>query len=478
MPRVGNFPIPPTGPGYYSLADHLTGNCQKQPPKSGYPPFALMPWSFFDADFRYVDALPADERTFVEELKRIQLNDCLMFSTGGQVWTRYMNEHNARLTEFDNSYTLVRTCAFGDLNYGDLARVYGEYIWADMFNEDLVPLPIDVNLGDILNLFLDVNLFEYDGSPVVLRTGRQELLFGSQRLVSPLDWANTRRTFDGVRLMRRGEKWDFDVFATQPVLPPRPREFDQSDELQDFAGAWLTYRPEKGRFLDFYYLYLDNSNTITQAGLERAPFEANTFGSRWTGDRDGLLWDYEVMMQLGDRGPSDLAAGAATAGLGRHFKDSPLSTTAWVYYDYASGDSTPNVGDYNTFNQLYPFGHYYLGWIDLVGRQNIQDLNGHLIFYPKPWITLMLQYHHFWLAQSEDALYGAAGGAIRRDPTGAAGNDVGDEVDLILNFHVARYSDVMVGYSKLFGGRFLEQTATGDLAADSELLHLMFQQKW
>ena len=59
---------------------------------------------------------------------------------------------------------------------------------------------------------------------------------------------------------------------------------------------------------------------------------------------------------------------------------------------------------------------------------------------------------------------------IRRDPTGQAGNNVGDEIDLILNFHVARYSDVMVGYSKLFGGGFLERTSGNGLAEDAELL--------
>ena len=109
MARPGNFIVPPNGPAYFSLMDHLTGTCREQAPKSGYSPFALMPPSFFDADFRYVDSLSVSERTLVEELKRIQLNDCLMFSTGGHAWARFMNEHNSRLTENDNSYTLART---------------------------------------------------------------------------------------------------------------------------------------------------------------------------------------------------------------------------------------------------------------------------------------------------------------------------------------------------------------------------------
>ena len=56
--RPGNFTVPPTGCGYYSLTDALHGNCRDKPRKNGYPPLALMPPSFFDADFRYVESLP------------------------------------------------------------------------------------------------------------------------------------------------------------------------------------------------------------------------------------------------------------------------------------------------------------------------------------------------------------------------------------------------------------------------------------
>ena len=47
----------------------------------------------------------------------------------------------------------------------------------------------------------------------------------------------------------------------------------------------------------------------------------------------------------------------------------------WLRYDFASGDNNLTDGDRTTFNQLFPFGNYYLGWIDRVGRQNIHDFN-------------------------------------------------------------------------------------------------------
>lgn len=477
MPRVGNFPILPAGPGYYSASDWLMGTWREQRPASGYPPYALMPPSLFDADFRYVDGKPAAERSLVESLKRIRLSNNLMFSTGGQAWVRYMKEQNSRLTEVENSYALTRARVFGDIMLGDLARVYGEYLWADSINPELPPLPIDEDLGDILNLFLDVNVLEWDDHPLVARVGRQELLLGSQRLVSTLDWANVRRTFEGARLFRRGAQWDFDAFWTQ-FVPAVASEFDRPDENQIFAGTWLTYRPEQGELLDFYYLFLNNSNDIQRQDIVQAPLEAHTLGSRWTGDEDGWLWDFEGAVQWGDSAGHDLVAGAGTAGLGRHLKQYRWNPTAWIYFDYASGDSDPNAGTAHTFNDLYPFGHYYLGWADLVGRRNIQDLNAHLYLYPTHWMTVWLQYHHFWLAASRDALYSAGGVPLRRDATGQSGSNVGDELDLVVNFHLTSYSDFMFGYSRLFGGGFLENTAGPNAAPNSDLLFMMYQMKW
>ncbi|MFO0872032.1 MAG: alginate export family protein [Pirellulales bacterium] len=420
--RPGNFGIPPTVPGYYSLWDAVTDQWHEKPPKSGYPAYALMSPSFSDADFRYVDALDPSERTWVERFKRIQLGDCWRFGTGGQAWARYMHEQNARLTETLHDFTLLRFRQFGDLSYSDWLRCYGEFLWADSIAPDLPPLPVDIDRGDIQNLFVDVKAFDYQDHGVYVRGGRQEVLLGSQRLISPPDWLNTRRTFEGVKVFRQGDQWDFDAFWLRPVAV-RLQEMNERDDNVDLAGAWLTHRPQKGEFLDFYYLYLNNRNPLTQQGIVRFPTEVHTLGSRWTGDQDGYLWDVELALQMGNQQFQDLVAGMATCGFGRHWQDVAWNPTAWIYYDFASGDAAPNAGDFTTFNQLYPFGHYYLGWLDLVGRQNIHDANAHLYVYPAPWITCFVQYHHFWLNQSRDALYNAAGNAIRRDPTGQAGTN-------------------------------------------------------
>lgn len=480
FPRIGNFSVPPAGPGYYSALDRLRGECLKGPPKYPYPRFGLIQPSFFDVDnFSYLDDPKNTEHDFFDPLKRVRLGDNWLFVTGGDVRSRYENKYNDRLTQRDNNYTLYRTRVYGDLWYRDAFRVYAEYIGAWSVNQDLAPLPIDQNKSDLLNAFVDVKLADLDGSPAYVRVGRQELLFGSQRLISPLDWANTRRTFQGVRGFRQTEKWDFDLFWVQPVAI-NANKFDSVDNNQNFVGAWGTYRPKKGQAIDAYYLMLDNTNRVTQLGLQRGNFTRHTIGGRYVGAAErnpNVLFDSETAFQFGSQSGRDVFAAMTTQGLGYNWKDARLTPTAWVYYDYASGGGETR-GTAHTFNALFPFGHYYLGWIDQVGRMNIHDLNFHLYLYPNKWITTWLQFHNFWLADKSDALYNAAGNAIRRSPTGTAGSFVGHEIDLVLNFHLSKHADLLAGYSHLFGGTFLRNTASATAASQAGFAFVQLSYRW
>jgi hypothetical protein len=479
FPRPGMFPIAPTGPGYYSALDALRDECREKPPQFGYPPFALMQPSFFDADWRYLDDPKTPSQDVLDRLKRIRVGDNWLLSVGGATWFRYFDERNSRLTGRDIDYAQVRSRVYTDLWYRDVFRLYAEGIYADTYEQELPRLPIDSTRFDFLNLFVDAKLGDVAGQPVYARVGRQELLFGSQRLISPLDWANTRRTFQGARFFRTSEKFDFDLFWAQPVVP-NPTALDSIDNNQNFAGAWATYKPKKGTFLDLYYLMLDNTNTVVQQNIVRAPATTHTIGSRFAGDRDSrFLWDFEGAVQVGRRGSGDIFAGMATAGVGYHPENVFLNPTLWLYYDYASGDKNPNAGNFTTFNQLFPFGHYYFGWADVVARQNVHDVSASLHLYPAKWLTLWLQYHNFWLDSSKDALYSAGGVALRRDPTGRAGNFVGNEVDVILNFHLSKRTDFLVAYSYLFAGEFLRNTQPpGTGSADVSSLYMIFNVRW
>lgn len=475
-PRPGMFTVPPTGYGYYTLSDFLHGTCREKPPISPYGTFGFVQPSSFDLDFRYLDKPDNKQHDFWDPLKRIHLNDDWMLSLGGQSWIRHMHEVDARLTTANDDHALLRTRAYADLWYRDQLRFFAEFIYADSISPDLTPLPIDINRGELQNAFVELKLGEIGDKPVYARAGRQELLFGSQRLISTLDWANTRRTFQGVRAYRQGEKFDVDAFWVQPVIVNK-NSFDSVDNNQNFAGIWTTYKPKKGTTLDLYYLNLDQTTPVAAgSGGVVGGFNINTLGSRFAGDQEHFLWDFEGMLQIGSWANQDLFAQAATAGVGYQFADLPMNPQCWIYYDWASGEDTPGIGGQRgTFNQLFPFGHYYFGFLDVVGRRNIRDLNFQFVAYPAKWATGILQLHHFQLDTPRDALYGASGAVLRSNAAGTAGNFVGNEIDLVLSLHVTSHADVLLGWSKLFRGGFID--ATGP-AVSPELFYVQYGYRW
>ncbi len=400
-----------------------------------------------------------------------------LLSLGGEERLRYMNElDDARITNVSNPHLLDRTRLYGDLWYRDIFRVYVEGIDAQTTPQRLPPLSIDVDHLDFWNLFIDWKVWDFDGKPVYLRAGRQNLYFGSQRLVSPSDWSNIPRTFQGVRGIYQGDRWSVDAFWVNPVNI-NPTGLDSPDRNQNFAGLWSTYRPRQGQSVDLYYLFLSQALPVAkgQDGV-RGGFDVSTWGSRYSGDFSNWLWDFEGMFQMGNWSNQGICAGAATTGLGYCFANAPLNPNFWTYFDYASGDPHPGQGNtHQTFNQLFPWGHTYFGYLDLVGRQNIIDPNMQLTLNPTRWILLGLQGHFFYLASPRDALYNASGQPLYSDPTGRSGTHVGDEIDFYSNIHLSMHQDLLIGYSHLFPGEFLGHAG---VTSEPDLFYVQYSFKW
>jgi hypothetical protein len=134
-----------------------------------------------------------------------------------------------------------------------------------------------------------------------------------------------------------------------------------------------------------------------------------------------------------------------TAVLGYTLPVPRLSPRVYLEFDYASGDTGPG-GNVGTFNQLFPNGHSYLGYIDYVGRPNIISASGGLSLTPVRGLILSLQQYVFWRASDRDAIYNKAG-AVLRPGTGTTARYVGAEVDLLATYNFTRHVEFYAGYS-------------------------------
>lgn len=370
---------------------------------------------------------------------------------GGQLRMRYHHEQgmgqSAGATRFQNTnndFVLTRLRTYANWKLNDQFRFYAEGIFADASDDNgtYIPRAIDRNWGDFLNLFVDLGITEN----LTARIGRQELLYGVQRTVSPLDWANTRRTFDGARLLYKSGDWATDAFYTW-FVPVLPNQLDEPDYQQAFYGMYSVYSGFENVTVDAYYLGYDNQNAgaaVTQ------DFSLHTCGLRINGAlTDNWLFEMEGAPQFGRQSGLGLdhMAGFYTCGLGRKLGDSlPWSPTLWFYYDYASGNNIG--GDFNRYNQLFPLAHKYLGFIDATQRANIESPNLLLTMKPHQKINVLLWYYHLMANQDTDIVPSIGGTPVQSTNS----KDWGDELDVIIKYLYGPRSNILFGYSHFWAG--------------------------
>lgn len=426
------------------------------PPVKPNPCAASHKGLFYANDFSYLTDPSYDGRCLGDCLKLMPVGDCGRWGTldlGGQVRLRYHDEEGMGRSRFstppnrgfldtENTFLLSRLRLYGDWKASENFRVFVEGIVADETgNTGYNPRPIDLNYGDLLNAFVDVRMTD----ELSVRVGRQELLFGNQRLVSPLDWANTRRTFEGIRGLYRSGDWTVDAFYTN-FVPVVPDQFDEADYDPSFYGIYSTYAGRENATFDFYYLGYDNE-TVGQPFF--TDFSLHTFGARVNGKARGdWLYEVEGAYQGGRQSglQQDQDAGFVTGGLGRKLTGMSWDPTLWFYIDYASGNT--GGGDFNRFNHLFPLAHKYLGFIDAVARENVISPNVLLTMKPHQKWNLLLWYYYFGAAEEDDIIPGVAVPSAQL----LGEDDFGQELDFIARYAITPRSSILFGWSHLWAG--------------------------
>lgn len=432
---------------------------------------------YYDNDFSYLRNPDNREFYLGDYFKQRRVGRRSLLDLGGEYRLRDHHEHGIRgsaLNGLNDDFLLQRTRFYGNLEVGEGLRFFGEALDSATSFQRHLPRTTEINGIEALNLFVDARLLDGDRGDLWGRVGRQELLLGNQRLIGPAEWNNILRTFDGAKLFWRGEKWDVDAFWVRPVafgnLPAAQLRADQPDLRQELTGVYSTYRGVKDQTFDYYYF----GQTVygpPQTPANPVDQQLNTFGSRWQGKRGKWLWEFEGGYQFGRYAAKSDSAGFAVAGAGRELPDAPWKPTVWTFYDWASGTANPNGPSHHTFNQLYPWAHRYMGWMDLVARQNIRDLNIQSTFVPSEKTRLVVWYHIFHLDQARDALYNAAGAPIRISPTGSAGRYVGQELDLLFQVIVNPRADVLFGYSHFFPGSYIKATNPAGVSGQADFYY-------
>lgn len=301
------------------------------------------------------------------------------------------------------------------------------------------------------------------GRPTSLSAGRFSFDAVDRRIIARNRYRNTANAFDGVRLRVGDEKspWEATLFALRPV----DRGFDSFDNEsrseRSFFGGYATLRGSSPTLVvEPYWFYLEDER---QASAERKIHTAgvHVFGEFCEGTID---YDFSGSVQWGRRNGEDHLAYAIHAELGRTFKHSwKPRLAAWV--NLGSGDDDPNDNDSGRFTELFgaPFGMY--GFTRYFTWENTINPVISFSFRPTSEVRVETLLRSYFLTSKTDAWVRG----LRRDPTGASGRHIGEEIDIRVRWQAAERLLFDTGFAHFIPGGFVDKTGE---AKTSTLVYL------
>ncbi len=371
---------------------------------------------------------------------------------------RFGLEHRIRFEHLENDFRTansgnatglsMRTLLFAELRFLPVvvgAELQDSRLWAS----NTTPLNTTlVNPLELLQGYVGLrgeNVLAR-GDTTSFTAGRMTIDVGSRRLVARNEFRNTINAFTGLELAWESPAGDVvRALAVMPVarLPSdsgslRANRIEVDRETTDavFWAAFFRSRPLAAQVtVETYVLGLNERDSRMAPGSNRQLFTPGVRALR-SPTRGEVDFQLETMAQFGRSRASTTAEDITDLGH-RAFSlhassgyqlDAPWTPRLVLLYDYASGDRSPNDGENHRFDPLFGARRFDFGPTGLYGaiaRSNLNSPGVRLEVQPHRAVDAFAAYRLVWLASARDA-WTTAG---LRDPSGAAGNFVGQQAE-------------------------------------------------
>jgi len=394
-----------------------------------------------------------------DPIKHIALSPAgrVWLSLGGQLRVRGESDKNylgGGTGDRDDAFMLARAHLHADLHLGPSVRLFVEGRQSYANGRELpggIRL-IDRNDLDFGNAFAEV-AFNSAKQGFSARMGRLELLLGRERIVSPLDWVNVRRVFEGATVDVRRGALTIGAFTTHPLAVSRSR-LDVPDRRTTFWGTTATWHQAKSpRIVEGALLIKSTQAKGTDPFAERASAVARLVTPLIA---RGVLLEVEGGVQQARRaGESSLSSMLATDLTWSRTKS--WAPSVGIGFDRASGTGAGERAQSRTWDQLYPLAHAYVGFADVLGRRNLLEERVVAQLSPTTTVRVRFSAHAFQRASSFDAIYDATGAVLRAAGTGAS-NNIGTEGDATVQWRIGRHVRLDGGGARFTPGQFMRDT--------------------
>jgi len=317
---------------------------------------------------------------------------------------------------------------------------------------------VDDNPLELHQAFVDISNRSAAPLKLTLRTGRQELSYGSQRLVSVREGPNNRQSFDAVKLMAAWKNVKSDLFFSHYVAARRGIFDDKFNKNTLFWGNYWTIKnvPVIGG-IDLYYLGLQRK----EASFDNVKGKEtrHSAGTRLFGNAGNWDYDAEALYQFGDIDGSDISAWTASLNTNYQFKGCLFEPEIGLKTELISGDKNIDDNKIQTFNPLFPRGGYF-GLAALIGPSNLFDIHpaASLNFSRKTALNFDVDF--FWRYSTNDGIYGPNTALLytgKQVPERHIGNQFSTDFVFIPNAFIYLRAE----FTWLKAGSYLKQVSAG-----------------
>lgn len=345
---------------------------------------------------------------------RLSKNGNAYASFGGDIRFQYFGIQNEDWGDHEkkkNAFVLSRFLTHADVHLSPSIRAFAQ-LRGTMVNPKVPGISsADQNPLDFHQSFLEMAL---SSGKIILRLGRQEHYYGSQRLIAA---PNNRHAFDAAKVVFRHNRLQLDVFYSRYVVAKKGFFDDRSDSDIQLWGAYgvVTASSDLPN-ADIYYLGLYRTSTLFDDGAGKE--ERHSAGIRLWKKINAFGYDIEGVYQLGGFAAKKIRAWTLSVNLDYQLMSFPLQPKFGLKTDMISGDRKKGDDRLQTFNPLFPLGSYF-GFAALIGPANLFDLHPSIkMDLCKGQLYWSVDYDAFWRLKTGDGMY--APGAMLLYPSGGS----------------------------------------------------------
>lgn len=408
---------------------------------------------------RYNDVISIDStnQSFYYKIKQITLSEesktFLFF--GAENRTQYQlfkNENWDERYRDDNGFILNRALLYADLKIGTSFRFFSQLQSSTAIGR-IDPNPLEENPLDLHQLFIDFKLENLN-----FRIGRQELYYGSQRLISVREGPNSRQAFDAVKIAYQKRNLNVDAFYSYYVKNRFGNFNDKMDSNIKFYGLYASINRMK--YLNNVEIYLLNikkteSTYNTLSGQENR----KTIGSRIWGKYSNWNYDIEAAYQFGKFDNKNIRAWTFSIHNYFTYDIHKRKQKIGLKAEYISGDKNQNDNSLETFNPLFPRGAYF-GLVALIGPSNLIDVHPFLEFQLTQKLNFNIDYDMFWRASLNDAVY-QPNVSVLFNSSNSTSRKIGNQLGASFDYSFNKYLNLTIEGTWFQSGSFIRDVSNG-----------------